>query len=106
LVKGKFIGGQILYGYKVDENKKVSIDPEQAEIVKYLFKEYASGKPKKKIIAELMAKGLTSINGKKLGMTSFQTNLRSRKYIGEHIINGETYTNIYPPIIDKVTFEP
>ena len=72
LINGKFIGGQILYGYKVDEYKKVSIDESQAEVIRYLFKEYASGKPKKKIIAELIAKGLTSVNGKKLGMTGFQ----------------------------------
>jgi DNA invertase Pin-like site-specific DNA recombinase len=105
LIKGKHIGGVAMYGYKVTADKKIEIDPEQAEIMRYIFKEYANGKPKKKIIQELIAKGMTSVNGKKLGLTSFQNNLRCRKYIGEYEHHGEIYTNIYPPIIDRVTFD-
>src|SRR5574344_1465385 len=41
-LKGNFTGGQIIYGYKV-ENRKVIIDEEKAEIVRYIYSQYARG---------------------------------------------------------------
>ena len=40
--KGNFTGGHLLYGYSV-ENKKVIIDEEKAEIVRYIFEQYSVG---------------------------------------------------------------
>lgn len=41
--KGLFCGGQIPFGYRV-ENKRVVVDEDKAEIVRYIFKSYAEGK--------------------------------------------------------------
>ena len=40
--KGQFTGGYLLYGYKV-ENKKIVVDEEQADIIRYIFEAFASG---------------------------------------------------------------
>ena len=40
--KGNFTGGTIIYGYKV-ENKKVIIDEEQAEVVRFIYNQYSVG---------------------------------------------------------------
>jgi DNA invertase Pin-like site-specific DNA recombinase len=40
--KGNYTGGFILYGYKV-ENKKIIIDEEKAEVIRYMFEQYAKG---------------------------------------------------------------
>ena len=103
-IKGTFTGGHILYGYKVVD-KRVVIDEEKAPAIKYFFEEYAAGKTKKKIVAELNAKGYTTHNGKRITINSFQSTLKNRKYIGENIFNGIVSENSYPAIIDKETFD-
>ena len=40
--KGNFTGGTIIYGYKV-ENHKVIIDEEKAEVVRFIYEQYARG---------------------------------------------------------------
>ena len=54
-LKGNFMGGHLLYGYSV-ENKKVIIDEEKAEIVRYIFEQYSVGVYVEDIIAELTAR--------------------------------------------------
>ena len=40
IIKGNFIGGKPLFGYKV-KNKKFVIDEQQAQAVKFIFEQYA-----------------------------------------------------------------
>ena len=63
--KGNFTGGTILYGYKV-ENKKIVINEEEAQVVKNLFVDYASGKLVMDILAELRQNGVL-YRGKRFG---------------------------------------
>lgn len=103
ILKGNFIGGYILYGYKV-ENKKIVIDESTAPAIRYLFNEYANGKSKKQIITELNQQGYRTSKGKQLSYTSFQNNLKNIKYTGV-FDNGELQNKeYYPAIIDKELF--
>jgi len=111
--KGTYTGGYLIYGYKlVDTDKigkkgiihKVGIDEEQAEIVRYIFTEYAKGTPKKEIADALNAKGLR-YKGKPFHFKTFEGMLKNRKYTGEFTIGDRLCDNIYPQIIDKLTFE-
>ena len=81
------------------------IDEDTAPLVRYVFEEYAKGTSKKDIMAELTRRGYKNTKNKPLSLTSFSNNLTSRKYIGEVEHDGVLYTNIYPPLIDKATFE-
>ena len=56
-LKGNFTGGTIIYGYKV-ENHKILINEEQAEVVRYIYKQYALGTYVKDIIDSLTSKGI------------------------------------------------
>lgn len=103
LARGSAWGGWDLLGYKI-ENKKQIIDEEKAPIIRYLFTQYAAGKPHKQIIDELNANGFTTNKGKPLTINSLQNCLRNPKYIGKHIIDGVVYEDRYPPIIDEATF--
>jgi len=103
LMKGNFIGGTILYGYKVVD-KKILIDEKKAEIVRYVFKEYAKGKSKKQIMQEMNNKGWRLDSGKQFDQYSFQNALSNRKYMGEYN-KHDIQTNSYPAIIDKETFD-
>ncbi|MBQ8468239.1 MAG: recombinase family protein [Clostridia bacterium] len=102
ILKGNYIGGHVLYGYKVVD-KKLVIDEETAPAIRYLFEEYATGKSKKQIVAELNAKGYT-IRGKKFTYNSLQNNLRNKKYAGIFDNGVLQNDNYYPAIIDKKLF--
>lgn len=104
MIKGNFIGGNIPYGFKVVD-KKVLIDEERAQYVRYMFTEYANGTPKKQIVAALIAKGAPSYHGKLMSLNTFQHALTSEKYIGRFTFDKNVYDNMYPAIIDVATFD-
>jgi len=98
LLKGKWTGGHLPFGYKV-ENKKIIIDDEKADIIKFLFINYAKGINKKAIADEIFKRWQIKLN-----LNSMSCYINNKKYIGIVECNGEEYTNIYPPIIDKNLF--
>lgn len=104
ILKGNFIGGQILYGYKV-EDKKILIDEKTAPAIRYLFEEYANGKSKKQIIKELNEKGYKTNKGKAITYNSFQDNLSNIKYTGMFDNGNLQNENYYPAIISKELFD-
>ena len=104
ILKGNFIGGQILYGYKV-EDKKILIDEKTAPAIRYLFEEYANGKSKKQIIRELNEKGYKTNKGKSISYNSFQNNLSNIKYTGMFDNGNLQNENYYPAIISKELFD-
>ena len=103
VLKGTYTGGIPPVGYKV-ENKKLVIDEAKAPMIRYAFEQYANGVPKKRIIAELNAKGEKNYYGRPLTLSCFQAALRNKKYIGVYTYNGEEVTGGCPPLIDKATF--
>lgn len=102
-LKGQFGGGGIAYGYKV-VNKRLEIDDEKAEVVRYIFEQYHSGKVVREIIEELTDRGILYKNKPFITQTVYKM-LANEKYIGITKYNGETFSNIYPPIIEKSLFD-
>lgn len=99
----KAIGGRTLYGYKTID-KKIFIDEEKAPHIRYYFEQRAKGRRRNEVIEDLRSKGVCGIDGKLLSYKSFQNAEHNRKYIGEFVFHGETYDDIYPPIIEKEIF--
>lgn len=91
------------YGYKVVD-KKLVIDEQQAEVMRFIFDEYANGKSKKDIFDNLEQKGYKTPHGRKFTNTTFQDNLKNTKYIGVYEQFGVKNENYCPAIIDKDTF--
>ena len=109
---GTYCGGKLIYGYKlIDTDKrgnkgiihKVAIDEEQAEVVRYIFEEYAKGTPKKEIADELNRRHVL-YRGKPFKFRTFENWLSNAKYTGECMHGKRISTNTYPQIIDKATF--
>lgn len=105
-LKGNYFGGVLPYGYAA-KNKKIVVDKEKAEIVKYIFEEYAGGRTKKELVNELNRKGLKGSLNKPFTANSFNRMLSNKKYIGVYESeNGEiSNDNFFPAIIDKETFD-
>lgn len=101
--KGLFCGGSIIFGYRV-VNKRVEINEDEANIVRYIFDQYAHGRQAKDILNELTAQGIGRRN-KPFPINTFYSILHNPKYIGVANLSDGAYTNIYPPIIPKELFE-
>ncbi len=101
--KGNLTGGRVPYGYK-NENKKAVIVPEQAEVVRYIYTQYAQGVYVKDIIAELTAKGILYY-GKRFVTNTVYKILKNERYSGIYRYNNEVFDNIYPQIVETETFE-
>ena len=110
---GTFTGGYLIYGYSLSDtnqrgNKgiihRVDINPEQAEVVRYIFKAYAGGIGKQEIADELNRRHLT-YRGKRFTIRTFENWLTNAKYTGTYYCGGRLCDNTYPQIIDQATFD-
>lgn len=82
-------------GYDKDENGHLIINPEQAEVVKRIFREYLEGKSCKKIAQGLERDGILTSRGKtKWYDTSIRLILENEKYMGDALLQ-KTYTIDY-----------
>lgn len=79
-------------GYTKDEKKKLVIVPEEAEIVKRIYREYLEGASMLKIARSLEADGIKNGAGREKWHTSnINQILRNEKYIGDALLQ-KTYT--------------
>ena len=85
---GQHTGGKPALGYRVVDGR-LALCEEEAVIVRRIFKEYASGKSYKQIIAGLNADGLKTKRGRPFGANSLHDLLHNEKYIGT-LVYGQT----------------
>lgn len=96
-LKGNFTGGNIIYGYKV-ENHKIIIDEEKAEVVRFIYEQYSLGTYVKDIIAELNSKRIFN-KGKPFARNTIYNILKNEKYSGIYRFKDEIFDNMYPAIV-------
>ena len=101
--KGQFTGGTVLYGYYV-KDKKLFINEDEAQIIRNLYLDFASGRLVTDILAELKQTGVL-YRGKNFGRNTLYNFLRNEKYAGRYVFNGEVFTNMYPAIVTDELFE-
>lgn len=103
-LKGNSVGGRLPLGYRV-ENKKLVIDEHEAEIVRYIFKEYAAGVGKKEIVRAMNARGWRTRQGASFTMNALGRTLSNKKYIGIYTYNSEIQIEGgCPAIVDEDMF--
>ncbi len=96
-LKGNWQGGTMPYGYK-EENRKVIIVEEHAEVVRYIYEQYSMGVYVKDIIKSLTAKRIYH-KGDIFATNTVYGILRNDKYTGKYMLREEIIDNIYPRII-------
>lgn len=114
VANGTYCGGTLIYGYKLDLEpingktgkyiKRVAINEEEANILRYVFEQYDKGITKKEIAEELNRQGYR-MKDKPFTGKSFDKYIVNEKYTGEFIFGGRVCTNMYPQIIDKALFQ-
>ena len=102
-VKGNFTGGTIIYGYNV-KNHKVVINEEQAEVVRFIYEQYALGVYVKDIIQKLNEKHIYN-RGKPFARNTIYNILKNEKYSGIYRHNNEVFENMYPRIVSQEIYD-
>ena len=105
VLKGKYNGGTVPIGYRIDENRFFQIDPLKAPFVVEAFKKYNEGATMKEIMNWLNQQGVTTNRNQKFTYNSVQTLLTNRRYIGENRFQDIVMPDTVPVIVDKELFE-
>ena len=101
--KGIYQGGPVLYGYKIVDHRFV-VDEDHAEVVRYIFDQYAKGAYARNIIEELTARGILC-GDKPFSLHAVYNLLHNEKYSGTYRHGDEVVDNMYPRIISPELFE-
>lgn len=101
-MKGHCIGS-VPYGY-VKENKKLKVNEDEANILKRIFEDYASGKTILQISKSLESENITN-KGRRFIPEVIRYILKREIYTGICKINGKVYDKIYPQIITKELYD-
>jgi len=103
--KGLYTGGIVVLGYRT-EDKKLVVVPEEAELVKRIFRRYIEIQSPKMIAAELNAEGFMTKTGKPWNTASVYRILNNHTYFGEiNYKNSEIYEGVHEAIVDAETWE-
>ena len=103
-LKGLWNGGQVPFGYVINKEKKLEIDPVAAPVVQEIFKMCYDGKTIKEIHNILGERQIVRNNGKPLRYNAVRYILTNRVYIGEYNHSGVKIENAVPPIVSVELF--
>lgn len=111
--KGKWTGGSIPLGYDVTD-KKLVINPTEAETVRYIFKRYLELGCLRLLRHDLDSRGIVSkrrttkggqVGGRKITYGPLAYLLKSRTYIGEMGHKDKWFPGEHAPIIDVAVYD-
>ncbi len=105
IINGKFNGGTLTVGYKINSERRYEKDELKAPYVLEVFKRYDAGQTKQEIRDWLNENHFTNTLGKPMTYHSVGTMLKNRKYIGEYKFRDQVNYNAIPAIVPKDLFE-
>ena len=105
VLKGKYNGGTVPIGFKVDEEKFFQVDPLKAPFVVEAFQRYNDGATMKELMNWLNDSGVTTNRNQKFTYNSVQKLLTNKRYIGENHFKDIVMPDSIPAIVDKDLFE-
>lgn len=103
-LEGKFIGGTIPLGYKLDADKRYVIDTEKAPIVREIFQRYNSGESIVAICNDLNSRGYLTARGNQFNRSSLHRILANEKYTGLYRFEDIEMHGVVPCIISAEEF--
>lgn len=104
-LKCRFNGGNIPFGYMIDEEQHYQINPAQAPLVIEMFRRYAGGESITDIVEDLNAKGIRTVKGNRFNKNSLARIFSNRRYIGEYAYKNVVIPDGIPAIVSKDLFE-
>ena len=101
----KYNGGNILYGYAVDPDRRYILHDERAPIVKEMFERIADGETMQAIMEDLNRRGIKTNRGKPFRKNSLQHTLRNERYKGTYIYGDVKIPGGIPRIVSDELFD-
>ncbi|MDO6588548.1 recombinase family protein, partial [Salipiger sp. 1_MG-2023] len=98
--KGMWMGGVPPYGYRV-ENRKLLIDDERAQHVRWIFARFLEIGSGTELAREVAKRGIRTPRGNRIDKKYLYRMLNNRAYIGEAVHKGESYPGEHDAIIDR-----
>ena len=102
--KGKWVGGQVPYGYNVVD-KKLIVDQEKVPVVRRIFDRYIEIQSPKEIARELNADGIKTVRNKDWDRQRVYNILTNHTYVGEVFYEGQVYPGEHDAIIERMTWD-
>ncbi len=98
------VAGSVPYGFRRSADGHYEIMPEEAEVVREIFRRVAAGETYAAICRDLNARGIRTRHGTEWNRSSFNTILRNQRYIGTYISKYNVQEDAIPQIIEKEVF--
>lgn len=103
---GRFVGGNVPYGYVLDPEKGLVAHEEEALIVRKMFKMYALGREGASAICnQLNSAGERNRNGRKWGRRVVLYMLRNPVYVGKIRWREVYYEGLHDPLVSQPLFD-
>lgn len=103
ILKGHCIT-RLPYGYK-RTGKTCAIDEDAADVIRWIFREYSSGKTIQEIVDTLNIRGFRTMTGKRFKRPTVSVILRNDKYTGTHYVSDFEEPERYPQIISQTMWD-
>ena len=87
------VNNYVLYGYRWD-GEKFNLVPEEAEVIKYCYKNFLEGKSAETTVRELKKFNVKGLTGIPLSPSSVRAILKQEKYTGNSLLQ-KTYTDFF-----------
>lgn len=101
----KVNNGALALGFEKGPDGRFAIVPEEAEIVREIYRMYADGMNVQQIVAVLNARGLKTSRGVRFNKNSLHTILRNERYAGVYIWREIRVDGGIPAIISRELFD-
>ena len=102
---GKYTGGPVALGYKIDEGMHYVIDETTAPAIQTIYTMYSEGHTINEIRIKLNNSGYRTAAGKQFTYNSINTILHNKKYVGIYEFMDIIIEDAIPAIIDKETYK-
>lgn len=104
VLEGKWPGGNLPLGYRLNTEHKLVIEPEQAKTVHMIYDWFTDGVPMIEIIRRLNQRHRLTSFGRPFKRSSLNHVLENPIYIGTFTYKGKTYPNFAPTIIEEAQY--
>ena len=97
--------GRLPMGFRRGADGHAEIVPEEAEVVREIFRRISEGEAQARIYEDLNRRGIKTKCGRPWGRTSFDKILSNERYIGVYKYNDHRVEGGCPAIVDKELFD-
>ncbi|WBX80319.1 recombinase family protein [Virgibacillus salarius] len=90
---GVHLGGKVLFGYKLNDERKYVIEEDKAKVVQFIFNRYLDGQSPAKISEEISTMNIVDPN-LKFEADTIRAILSNEKYTGKYVYGRDRYNEL------------